>query len=477
MSKVRKHSKIYGKISDLKCDVPFLQSLYDKGFNVVWLNTAHQEEADTIKVIEQTRKVSKDLSIIVDTKGPEIRIADIEEDAPFPVEEGQIVYLTGNRELVADDIVHVDYPTFAAELEAGKQILIDDGEIGLTVEAVEGDKVRCHVDNTGGGKIKRKKSVNVPDTHFKNLQALTDKDKRYIEFSAQNKDIDYVIHSFVRSKEDVQLIRDIIDANNGQCGIIAKIENLDGVRNTLNGEILDVVDGIMVARGDLAVEVPAPEVPVVQKKMIREALKRGKFVITATQALHTMIENPRPTRAEVSDVANGILDGSDAMSLSGETAYGDYPVESVDFMTRTMIATEKERNNVTQELTRISTDLVEGEIAHEAVEVGRDSKVFIVPTTTNRTVRALATFHLDQYVYAVTDNPMLMRQAEAHSYGTEGVLAEGSRNEQLRAGLEAAVKGEGLTDTDTVTVVDADDANNTYYHVDTVANFRTQFSA
>lgn len=474
---VKKHSKIYGKISDLKCDVEFINSLYEKGFNVVWLNTAHQEEKDTINVIEKTRQVSPDLSIIVDTKGPEIRISGIEQDNPFAVEQGQIIYLTGNLEIVGDDVVHVDYPTFAEELSVGKQILIDDGEIGLTVESIDGDKVKCHVDNTGGGKIKRKKSVNVPDTHFKNLQALTDKDKRYIEFSAQNKDIDYVIHSFVRSKEDVMNIREILNKYDTNCGVIAKIENAAGVENVLNGSILEVVDGIMVARGDLAVEVPAPEVPIVQKKMIREALKRGKFVITATQALHTMIESPRPTRAEVSDVANGILDGSDAMSLSGETAYGEYPVEAVDFMARTMIATENGRNDVYQEETRISTDVIEGKVAHEAVEVGRESKAFIVPTKTNRTVRALATFHMDQYIYAVSDVPMIMRQAEAHSYGVEGVFKEGSRNEQLLAALDAVIEGEKLTEDDKVTVVDADDAENTYYHVDTIANFRKQFSA
>jgi pyruvate kinase len=473
---IRKHSKIYGKISDLKCDVDFIKAIYDKGFNVVWLNTAHQEEEDTIKVIENTRKVSEDLSIIIDTKGPEIRIHGIEEENPFPVKEGQIVYLTGNTELEGDDIVHVDYPTFAAELEVGKQILIDDGEIGLTVEAIEGDKVKCHVDNTGGGKIKRKKSVNVPDTHFENLQSLTEKDKRYIEFAAQNDQIDYVIHSFVRSKDDVMKIREILDKYDTQCGIIAKIENIAGVENVLNGEILDVVDGIMVARGDLAVEVPAPEVPIVQKKMIKEALKRGVFTITATQALHTMIENPRPTRAELSDVVNGILDGSDAMSLSGETAYGDYPVESVDFMARAMVSAEVNRRDVAHETEKISMDLVEGKVALSAAEVGRDSKAFIVPTTTNRTVRALATIKMPQFVYAVSDNKMTLRQAEAHSYGTESIYAEGSREEKLVKALDEVLKREEITENDQVTIVDADDKDNTYYHVDTVANFKEQLS-
>lgn len=475
---MKKHAKIYGKISDRKCDVEFIQSIYDKGFNVVWLNTAHQEESETIKVIENTRKVSDNLSIIIDTKGPEIRMHIIEEDAPVPVTKGQILYITGDVSKSGENIVHVDYPTFADELSVGKHILIDDGEIGLTVLAIEDGLVKCHVDNTGGGKIKRKKSVNVPNTHFSNLQALTEKDKRFIEFAAQSNEIDYVIHSFVRSKEDVLNIRAILDKYDTKCGIIAKIENIAGVENTLNGEILELVDGVMVARGDLAVEVPAYEVPVVQKKIIRKCLEMGKTVMVATQVLHTMIENPRPTRAEASDIVNALLDGADIVTLSGETAYGEYPVQAVEFMTKTMIATEKERNNVTQELTRVSKDIPEGKIAHDAVAQmeGKNVKAILIPTTTNITVRALVTFHLDPYIYAVSDDKMTMRKVSAHSYGVEGVHATGSKNEQIIAGLEAIMKGESCDDSAVVAVVDGDNGASEI-SIDTISNLKTKYSA
>lgn len=478
---IKKHAKIYGKISDLKCDPGFLQSIHEVGFNVVWLNTAHQEIETTKQIIKNVQQVSPELSIIVDTKGPEIRMAGIEQDAPVPVTEGQTLYMTGDLEKTGDDTVHVDYPTFAEEVPVGSQILIDDGEIGLTVTAVEDGKLACTVDNVGGGKIKRKKSVNVPGVDFKNLQALTEKDKSYIHFAAETPEIDYVIHSFVRSKEDVMNIREILDQYDTKCGVIAKIENQAGVENVLNGEILDVVDGVMVARGDLAVEVPAYQVPIVQKQIIQKCLEKGKVVMVATQALHTMIENPRPTRAEASDIVNALLDGADIVTLSGETAYGEYPVEAVDFMAKAMIATEKERNTVHQATVRVNNTTPVGVAVHEAVKQAeaKGARAFIVPNRTHETARALATFHLDQYIYAVSDNQQILRQIAAHSYGVERIEASGTVLEQIATALTEVAARENLADTDVVAIVDADGGEGISQPVivDTLHNLKQTYTA
>ena len=470
---VKKHTKIYGKISDLKSSPEFLQSITDEGFNVAWLNSAHQDEEGAEGVIEHAREVSDQISVIIDTKGPEIRISKIEENKPFLIEKGQKIQMTGNLEATGDDVVHVDYPTFAEELVVDQKIYIDDAEIALHIEAIEGDMVHCVVDN--GDKIKRNKSVNVPDVGFKNLKPLTEKDKRFIRWAAQN-DVDYVIHSFVRGSHDVKMIQDILDEYpETKCGIIAKIENFEGVDSVLNGDLLDVVDGIMVARGDLAIEVPYFTVPVAQKKMIDKSLKAGKLTIVATQALHSMIEEPRATRAEVSDIANAVLDGADCVSLSGETAYGDHPVEAVRVMTEVMVETEKERNNVTQNTTRIDENLPHGKIAHEVMSKVDEIEAFVVPNMNHKTVRALATFHADPYIYCVADHKITMRQAAAHSYGVEGFYVEGSKEEQLVALLNNMTGNEGFTGSSKVALVDADEGEGSY-EIDTIDKLISKLS-
>ena len=332
---IDKKTKIVATISDEKCDTKFLRQLYENGMDVVRLNTAHQDHGDALKVLKNIRKVSSRIGVLLDTKGPEMRITTVEE--PIEIKRGDLIKFKGtnkNKNSVPS-CIYVNYKDFVKDIPVGASILIDDGDIELKVEEKGSGYLICK--SYDSGLIKSKKSVNVPNVKI-NLPALSQKDKDFIKFSIDN-NIDFIAHSFVRNKEDVFAIQRILDRHKSPIKIIAKIENKEGVDNI--DEILDHVYGIMVARGDLAVEIPAEQVPLVQKNLIKKCIARQKPIITATQMLHSMIKNSRPTRAEVSDVANAILDGTDAIMLSGETAFGDYPLASVKTMSKIAVETEK----------------------------------------------------------------------------------------------------------------------------------------
>lgn len=332
---IDKKTKIVATISDEKCEVKFLKQLYENGMDVVRLNTAHQDHSDALKVLKNVRKVSSRIGVLLDTKGPEMRISSVDE--PIAVKRGELIKFKGtNRDKNSSaSCLYVNYKDFVKDVPIGASILIDDGDIELKVEKKKAGALICK--SYDSGIIKSKKSINVPNVKI-NLPALSQKDKDFIKFSIDN-NIDFIAHSFVRNKEDVLAIQRILDRHRSPIKIIAKIENKEGVDNI--DEILDNVYGIMVARGDLAVEIPAEQVPLVQKNLIRKCIAKQKPIITATQMLHSMIKNSRPTRAEVSDVANAILDGTDAIMLSGETAFGDYPLASVKTMSKIAIETEK----------------------------------------------------------------------------------------------------------------------------------------
>ncbi len=332
-------AKIVAKIADNKSDVPFLTPLFKAGVDVTWLNTAHQGEAEAAEVVARIRSIDPHMTIMIDTKGPEIRTKNIEK--PLEVKAGDFVIFTGDATLTGPDVIHVSYENFHNEVPVGKSVLYDDASIETIVVEKVDRGVRCEVRSTGV--IKNKKSLNIPDVHI-DLPSLTDKDKTFIRFCAKH-DIDYIIHSFVRTKQDLLDIKAILKEFPSYRGkIISKIENREGFDNLR--EILEHCEGIMVARGDLGAEVLMEELPYMQKKMVEMALEMGKYSIVATQALDSMIKNPRPTRAEVTDVANAILDGSGAVSMSGETAYGDYPVEATTMMGRIMRYTEKKRDEL-----------------------------------------------------------------------------------------------------------------------------------
>lgn len=335
-------SKIVGKIADNKSEIPFLESVFEAGVDVAWLNTAHQGVEDTKMVIERIRSVAPNVGIMIDTKGPEVRTKNVDE--PFEVKAGETLYITGNLEHRSEGshVVHVDYPNFHNEVPVGSLVLYDDASLGFMVEEKVNDTLKCLVQN--GGIIKSKKSINTPNVHIE-LPALTEKDKSFIHFCGEH-NVEYIIHSFMRSKQDIDDIKAITAQYPGYAPkIVAKIENRQGFDNL--EEILDNCDGLMVARGDLGAEVPLMEMPFMQKKMIEMAIKKGKSCIVATQVLDSMIKNPRPTRAEVLDVGNAVLEGSGAVSMSGETAYGDYPLEAINLMSDIMTYTEAKFDDLT----------------------------------------------------------------------------------------------------------------------------------
>ncbi|MDE6025094.1 MAG: pyruvate kinase [Lachnospiraceae bacterium] len=321
-------------------DEAVLRKLIEEGMDVARLNFSHGTHDDHKERIEMIKKLRKELdkpvAILLDTKGPEIRTRDF-EGGKVEVVDGQTFTLT-TREILGDNTVaSITYKDLANDVEVGTIILIDDGLIKMEVEEINDEDVRCKVIN--GGVISNHKGINVPGIHL-NMPYMSDKDIEDIKFGIEN-DVDFIAASFVRSAKDVLEIRDLLNANGGEdINIISKIENAEGINHI--DDIIYVSDGIMVARGDMGVEIAGEEVPIVQKMIIRKVYNAGKQVVTATQMLDSMMKNPRPTRAETTDVANAIYDGTSAIMLSGETAAGLYPVESVQTMVRIAERTEQD---------------------------------------------------------------------------------------------------------------------------------------
>lgn len=444
-----KHTKIVATISDKRCEPEFIQSLYKAGFNVARLNSAHITTGSAKQIITNIRSVSDTIGIFIDTKGPEIRTQDIQEGG-ITVASGQIIEILGSARISDHLNFRVSYENFHHEIPLGNQILIDDGDIELTViEKLKGS-VLCRVENDGT--IKNKKSINTPGFSI-NLPSVTKRDEEFIEFAALN-GIDFIAHSFVRNKEDVLAVQKILDRFESPIKIIAKIENLDGVNNI--DQILDHAYGIMVARGDLGIEIPAEKIPGIQRMLIKKAVQRKKTVIVATQMLHSMIENPRPTRAEVSDVANAIYSRTDALMLSGETAYGKYPVESVECMARIVYEIEHSKDKRND----IIIPPVEGEtpafLAEAAMKASNElkTKAIVTNTLTGLTARYLAAYRGDNPIYAKCYKPHVVREL-ALSYGVRASLLEPKKGKFkiARAALKALLTEGILNDEDKVVYV------------------------
>lgn len=330
-------TKIVCTIGPASESVNTLKELIANGMNVARLNFSHgsfEEHGNRIKNIRQAaRELGQTVAILLDTKGPEIRTGELKEPSVELVAGEQIVLTT--EQLLGDKHrISISYEGLPEDVHPGSSILIDDGLIGLRVDKISGKEITCTILN--GGTLKSRKGVNVPGVKI-NLPGITEKDAADIRFGIEQ-GVDFIAASFVRKPQDVLEIRKILEEHHADIQVISKIENEEGINNL--DAILEVSDGLMVARGDMGVEIPVEEVPVVQKEAIRKCNQLGKPVITATQMLDSMQRNPRPTRAEASDVANAILDGTDAIMLSGETAAGKYPVEAVSTMARIAVRTE-----------------------------------------------------------------------------------------------------------------------------------------
>lgn len=444
----KKYTKIVATISDKRCEVEFIKQLFDVGMNVARLNTAHISTESAMTMINNVRAVSDSIAILVDTKGPEIRTRNIEE--PINVKLGDIIKVKGGDGQSNQEILYVSYEHIQRDVPVGNFILIDDGDLALEVIEQNAEYLVCRVGNSG--QIKNKKSVNTPGVSV-NLPSISEKDVQFIEFAAKN-DVDFIAHSFVRNKKDVLAVQEILDRYNSRIKIIAKIENLDGVNNI--DEILEHAYGIMVARGDLGIEISAEKIPAIQRRLIRKAVQQKRPVIIATQMLHSMIDNPRPTRAEVSDVATAIYDRTDAIMLSGETAYGNYPVESVKVMSKIALeveASKDKRNDLP--VPRLDNE-TSAFLAEAAVLASKELKVkaIVTDTLTGKIARYIAAFRGALPVYAKCHNGRVKREL-ALSYGVfpSEIQSKKNKHKLIETSLLDLVERNLITDKDTVVYV------------------------
>jgi pyruvate kinase len=407
-----KQTKIVASISDRRCDTGFIRELFDAGMNVVRMNTAHASADGIRTIISNTRAVSRHIGILIDTKGPEVRSTGNDEPIQYRIGEKVRIYGNPDKDTTHDE-VNLSYPNIAEDVNVGDDILFDDGELDMKVVGKEGNCLIVEVQNDG--KLGSHKSVNVPGAHI-DLPALTEKDKKNILLAIEQ-DIDFIAHSFVRNREDVLAVQRILDEHHSDIKIISKIENQEGVDNI--DEIIEASYGIMIARGDLGIEVPIERIPGIQRQIIRKCVQAKKPVIVATQMLHTMINNPRPTRAEVTDIANAIYYRTDALMLSGETASGKYPVEAVTTMAAIAEQAEKDKmreNDIEVPLSKNSN--VTEFLAKSAIDATEKLGVkgIITDSSTGRTARNLAAFRGPHPVLAICYNEKLQRLL-ALSYG------------------------------------------------------------
>ena len=432
-----------------------LKKLIEAGMNVARMNFSHGDFDEHGGRLKSLRKYSKELGLpvaaLLDTKGPEIRLGDFEAGR-VELKEGQEFTLTARDILGTEKEVSITYKQLPKDVKPGSSILLDDGLIGLEVKEVSGDDIVCTVMN--GGPVSNHKGVNVPGTDL-SMDYLSEKDKADLIWGAEN-DVDFIAASFVREAADVIAIRDLLKAHGGEkIQIIAKIENEQGVRN-IDG-ILEAADGIMVARGDMGVEIPCEEVPVVQKNLIKKANQAGKIVVTATQMLDSMIKNPRPTRAEATDVANAIYDGTVAIMLSGETAAGAYPVEALKTMVKIAERTEKDINYRRRffENDRKANPDVTDAICHATCTTALDlkAKAIISVTKSGRSAKMVSRYKPDCDIVACAMDEKVCRQLNL-AWGVTPLLLDEQKEvfDRFDEAVAVAAKEKGLQKGDTVVI-------------------------
>ena len=456
MLKNAKKTKIVCTLGPASDKEEILTKLVENGLNVCRFNFSHgshEEHKGRMDLAKKVReKLNKPVALLLDTKGPEIRTGNFAQPEVF-LEEGSKFTITMEDVVGTQEICTVSYKGLANDVVAGDLILIDDGLVGLRVDEVCGNEIHCTVENSGI--VKNHKGVNVPGVKI-NLPALTPKDVSDIEFGI-TQGIDFIAASFVRKASDVLAIREVLENNNAtDIQIISKIENQEGVDNL--DEILQVSDGLMVARGDLGVEIPTEEMPVVQKEMIKKCNELGKPVITATQMLDSMMRNPRPTRAEVTDVANAIYDGTDAIMLSGETAAGKYPVEAVKVMAAIAKRIEEtlDYENILRSKALNNTSVTDA-ISYATCTTAKslNASGIVTSTSSGHTARMVSKFRPNTPIIAATPNEKTRRQLSL-SWGVYTVMCDQAVNTDtiIDNSIEAS-KVEGFIDEGELVVVTA----------------------
>ena len=445
----KKRTKIVATISDKRCDREFIKQLYEAGMDVIRINSAHCTVDFVPLMVKTAREVSDKIAVLVDTKGPEIRSTICDE--PIMLKGGDRINVIGEPERKSTGkAIYVTHPGFSSDVPVGSQILFDDGGISFRVEKRRGNALECLIENDGV--LGSRKSVNIPGIKL-NLPSLTEKDRRFLEMAART-GVDFIAHSFVRSKQDVLDVREVLASFGSDIKIIAKIENQEGVDNI--DDILDNAYGIMVARGDMGIEIPYEKIPGIQKMITTKCIVRRKPVIIATQMLHSMITNPRPTRAEVTDIASAIYYQTDAIMLSGETANGKFPLESVKTMTK--VALEVEKNK--EKFLDIPYLDIDGDISAYLAKVAvktsfrLGARGIIADTMGGRTIRDMASYRGINLVLAQCYSERTMREL-ALSYGVYTSYQEkkNSVDEFIHIALKNLVKAHNLKGDDLIVVL------------------------
>lgn len=439
-----KRTKVVCTIGPATNDVEILKNMMIAGMNVARLNFSHGSFADQEEYYNKIKQASKEtdlpVAILLDTQGPEIRTGKLNQNPVFLKAEETFTLV--NDDIIGDNTkTSITYKELYKDVEPGITILIDDGKIELEVEKIEGKDIVCKVMN--GGDLGNRKSINVPGRHI-NLPALKEKDINDL-IDGCKYDFDFIAASFIRSADDVKAIRKVLAENGGEkIKIISKIESQEGIDNF--DEILEVSDGIMVARGDMGVEIPMEEVPVVQKQLIKKCNRAGKIVITATQMLESMTENPRPTRAEVSDVANAIFDITGAIMLSGESAMGKYPVQCVETMSKIAHSIERQIS-YDKRIARRNLDFgnmdYEFYLDHSICSAARqmNAKAIVAYTESGNTPMKISSLLPTCPIIAVTTDEKTYRQLAIVADTIPVLINEtGTPKEIISKGIEKAIK-------------------------------------
>ncbi len=452
-----KKTKIICTMGPASDDRTVMMDLVRYGMDIARFNFSHGTHEEQKARLDQLKSIRSELDVpvaaLLDTKGPEIRTGRVKGGGKIPLMAGQFYTLTTRQVECDEKVCHINYSGLAEDVKPGDRILIDDGLIELKIQKIEGEDISCLVVN--GGELGSQKGVNVPGVKVK-LPALTDKDKEDIEFGIEQ-GFDFIAASFVRSAEAVLEIKEILKAHNSKIMVISKIENAEGIENL--DEIIAASDGIMVARGDMGVEIPAQKVPFIQKTIIQKCNAACKPVITATQMLDSMIRNPRPTRAEVTDVSEAVAEGTDVVMLSGETAAGKYPVEALKMMVEICLEAESHLDNSAYRSRQVTDQnrTISNAVCFSSVSTAHDlgAKAIVAPSISGFTARLLSKWRSDVQVIGMSPAAIAVRQMQIY-WGVRPFLA--MRADSTDALIESSIeylKEKGIFESGDIAVITA----------------------